>query len=380
MPMQLCVSLDGWAEQFGSSRQSTVLTIGNFDGLHLGHQKIVNRLIERARELRALSVVVTFDPHPTKVLRPEVAPSLIFPLEHRLVGLDHMGLDAALVLPFDLELSRLSAEDFVRRILVEKLRARAILVGGNFRFGHKQAGDVKLLIELGAKFGFDVEVIAPVVVRGEIVSSTAIRKAVLAGETSRAARRLGRPFCLTGAVRTGTGIGKRQVVPTLNLAAEEELLPKMGVYATETWIALNPGEGTAIGLPTHPADRPSRVYRSVTNVGVRPTFTGARTARGEQVAQPLLLVPSEAEGAASERAAGNLSIESHLFDFSAELHTGWLAVQFWVRLRDEKKFSGAGELREQILRDADRARHFFRRLDHAREMLRSHPRHAPDPF
>jgi riboflavin kinase/FMN adenylyltransferase len=351
MAMQLCVGLDGWAEQFKGSQQRTVVTIGNFDGLHLGHQKIINRLVARALELNAFATVVTFDPHPTRVLRPEHAPPLIFPLEHRLFGLEHMSVDATLVLPFDTELSQLSAEDFVRQILVEKLRAREILVGGNFRFGHKQHGDVKLLIELGARFGFDVEVISPVVMRHEVVSSTAIRNAVLAGETTRAARRLGRPFCLTGPVRTGTGIGKRQVVPTLNLAAEEELLPAMGVYATETWIALKPGEGTAIGLPTHPEDRPSRVYRSVTNIGVRPTFDGS-----------------------------SLSIESHLFDFSAELHTGWLVVQFWVRLRDEMKFSGADALREQIQHDISSARKFFRRLDHAREIVRSHPRHAPEPF
>ncbi len=365
MPMQLCASLGDWAAQFGpeaSGRQPTVLTIGNFDGLHLGHQKIISRLIERARALNALATVVTFDPHPTKVLRPDAAPALIGPLAHRLVGLDQLGLDAVLVLPFDLELSRFSAEDFVQRILVEKLRARAILVGGNFRFGHKQTGDVKLLIELGAKFGFDVDVIAPVVMRGEIVSSTAIRDQVRAGETSRAARRLGRPFCLTGPVLTGSGTGRRLVVPTLNLKPEQDLLPKMGVYATETWIALNPGEGTAIGHPRHPADRPSRVYRSVTNIGVRPTFQGTR----------VLGVP--------DGSAGQHSIESHLLDFSAELRTGWLAVEFWVRLRDEKKFSGPQELKEQILRDIARAKKFFRRLDRARDMLRTHPRAAPEPF
>jgi riboflavin kinase/FMN adenylyltransferase len=176
-------------------------------------------------------------------------------------------------------------------------------------------------------------------------------------------------------VRTGSGIGRRQVVPTLNLAAEEELLPKMGVYATETWIALRPGEGTAIGLPTHPADRPSRVYRSVTNIGVRPTFTGVT---------PVILSGAKDLSVGPPREL--LSIESHLFDFSAELHTGWLVVQFWVRLRDEIKFSGADALREQIQRDIESARKFFRRLDHAREVVRSHPRlpwtkgHAPEPF
>ncbi|MCL5287509.1 MAG: bifunctional riboflavin kinase/FAD synthetase, partial [Acidobacteria bacterium] len=212
MPLQICVSPEGWAEQFGPDaaghRLKSVITIGNFDGLHLGHQKIIDRLIERARALNAIAGVVTFDPHPTKVLRPEAAPQLIFPMEHRLVGLDQMGLDAALVLTFDRELSQLSAEDFVRQILVDKLRTCLILVGGNFRFGHKQAGDVKMLIDLGMKLGFDVEVITPVVMRHEVVSSTAIREAVLAGQTSRAARRLGRPFCLTGPVQPGTGTGK----------------------------------------------------------------------------------------------------------------------------------------------------------------------------
>ncbi len=354
MAMQLFVSLEGWAAQFGpegSGRQPTVVTIGNFDGLHLGHQKIIDRLIERARALNAMATVVTFDPHPMKVLRPGTAPHLIVPMEQRLFGLEQMGLDAALVMTFDLELSRLSAEEFVRKILVEKLNARLILVGGNFRFGHKQAGDVKLLIDLGAKLGFDVEVISPVFMRKEIVSSTGIRDAVRAGETTRAARRLGHPFCLTGSVQPGTGTGKRLVVPTLNLAPDQELLPQMGVYATETWIALNPGEGTAIGLPRHPADRPSRVYRSVTNIGVRPTFNGTK-----------------------------LSIETHLLDFSTELRTGWLAIEFWVRLRDEMKFAGPDELRAQIDRDIASARKFFRRLDRARDSMRTRPRHAPDPF
>jgi len=140
-------------------------------------------------------------------------------------------------------------------------------------------------------------------------------------------------------------------VPTLNLAPDQELLPQMGVYATETWIALNPGEGTAIGLPRHPADRPSRVYRSVTNIGVRPTFNGTK-----------------------------LSIETHLLDFSAELRTGWLAIEFWVRLRDEMKFSGPDELRAQIDRDIASARKFFRRLDRARNAMRTRPHHPPDPF
>jgi riboflavin kinase/FMN adenylyltransferase len=318
-----------------------------------------------------------------KVLRPGTAPHLIVPMEQRLFGLEQMGLDAALVLTFDLDLSRLSAEEFVRKILVEKLNARLILVGGNFRFGHKQAGDVKLLIDLGARLGFDVDVISPVVMRREIVSSTGIRDAVSSGETTRAARRLGHPFCLTGAVQPGTGTGKRLVVPTLNLAPDQELLPQMGVYATETWIALKPGEGTAIGLPRHPADRPSRVYRSVTNIGVRPTFQGTRVSGVPQVAQPLLAAPDSSAGrvlGVPDDSAGKLSIETHLLDFSTELRTGWLAIEFWVRLRDEMKFSGPDELRAQIDRDIASARKFFRRLDRVRNSMRTRPRHPPDPF
>jgi nicotinamide mononucleotide adenylyltransferase len=196
MPMQLCVSLKGWDDQFGpqaADHKPTALTIGNFDGLHLGHQQILERLIERARAINAIATVVTFDPHPMKVLHPDSAPKLIFPLEQRLLGIEQMGVDAALVLPFDLELSRLSPEDFVRQILVEKLRAKVILVGGNFRFGHKQAGDVKLLIDMGTKFGFDVDVISPVLMRKQIVSSTAIREFISSGETSRATHRP--PLC-----------------------------------------------------------------------------------------------------------------------------------------------------------------------------------------
>jgi len=310
-------SLAQWSERFGTSGLQTVLTVGNFDGLHLGHQKILRGVVARARGCGALPAAVTFDPHPLKILRPTEAPPLIAPLAQRLAGLKQMGLDAALVLTFDLAFSRISPEEFVRRILVEQLHTRDILVGENFRFGHQQAGDLKLLAELGSKLGFSVEIVAPVVIRGEVVSSTAIRQAVRVGQMARAARLLGGPFSLTGEIRTGSGQGTRLVVPTLNLAYEQELVPKTGVYATETLLA---------------ACR----HRSVTNVGMRPTFAGSQ-----------------------------LTVESHLFDFRERLTSGPMEIHFWRRLRDEHKFTSPEALREQVQRDVERARAFFRRLDRA---------------
>jgi len=315
MALTVARSPQEWATRFGAAAPQTVVTIGNFDGLHLGHQKILRGLVERARATGALAAAVTFDPHPLKVLRPEEAPPLILTLEQRLAALEAMGLDAALVLRFDLALSRRSPEDFVRQILVDTLRVGAVLVGGNFRFGYRQAGDAKRLAELGREFRFAVEAIPPVVLRGTVVSSTAIRRAVQEGRVSLAGRWLGRPFALSGTIRAGTGQGRLLVVPTLNLDTQQELLPKTGVYVTETRVT-------------------GRLYRSATNVGFRPTFDGRR-----------------------------LTIESHLFDFSQDLTDGPMEVHFWTRLRDEKKFANTDALRDQVLRDLSRAREFFRRLE-----------------
>ena len=196
------------------------------------------------------------------------------------------------------------------------LHVRVVLVGENFHFGHRQAGDVKLLRELGMRYGFDVVVIPPVIYRGEIVSSTAIRKAVSAGNVSHAARLLGRPFVLRGEVLSGTGIGRRFTFPTLNLAPEQELLPARGVYITRTLL-----EGEI------------KSRRSVTNVGMRPTFNGSA-----------------------------LTVETHLLDFSGEVQAKRIEVRFWKRLREEKKFTGPDELRAQIAKDIASADRFFSRL------------------
>jgi riboflavin kinase / FMN adenylyltransferase len=308
-------STDDWAGLYGPAQLCSVVSIGNFDGLHLGHQKILRAVVERAPAYGALAAAVTFDPHPLKILRPEQAPPLLQTLEQKVSGFMGLGLDAALVLNFNPNLAALGPEEFVRRTLFGPLRARVVLVGHSFRFGHKQAGNAARLQELGRRFGFEVEIVEPVTVDGEIVSSSAVRSAVGEGRAARAAQLLGRPFALTGPVQRGSGRGATILVPTLNLAPEQELLPRAGVYATETLVR-------------------DRLYRSATNVGLRPTFDGDA-----------------------------LSVESHLFDFSETVTAGKIEVRFWERLRDEKKFPGAAQLREQIAADLDQTRNFFKRMD-----------------
>jgi len=315
-------TLAEWNRRYRDLPVRSAVTIGNFDGLHLGHQKIletVNRWASLKESLckkpeQFISTVLTFYPHPAKVLRPAEAPLLLSTLSQRLAGFEQAGMNAALVLTFDEQLAKVSAEDFARTYLVDTLRARAVFVGANFRFGHRQAGDVKLLEDLGRRWDFEVQVVPPVIQDGIVVSSTAVRSAVREGRMEDASRLLGRPFALAGGIKTGTGQGRKLVVPTLNLATEQECLPKNGVYATETTV-----EG--------------KKYRSATNIGVRPTFDGQR-----------------------------LAIESHLFDFSETLTSGAMEIRFWKRLRDEKKFSGPEALRDQVLRDIGEAQAYFASL------------------
>ncbi len=318
-------SVEDWAAKFGAPRKSpfghrhspqqAVLSVGNFDGMHLGHQKILRGVVERARKSASIAAVVTFEPHPLKVLRPGQAPPLLETLQQKLTNFESVGLDAALVLPFDLALAQLSPEEFAGNILSSQLHASAIFVGQNFRFGYRQSGDVTLLREIGGRLGFVVEVILPVIVDGKIVSSSAVRRAVAEGDVAEAARLLGRPFALTGKIERGSGRGSAIVVPTLNLKAEQELLPKTGVYATESQVN-------------------SKLYRGVTNVGFRPTFDGT-----------------------------HLTIETHLAHFNDQVTAGDLEVRFWERLREERKFASSEELLRQIAADIEHAREFFARLD-----------------
>jgi riboflavin kinase/FMN adenylyltransferase len=299
----------------GGDSGRAVISVGNFDGLHIGHQRILRAVVERARREEAIAAVITFDPHPMKVLRPETAPLLLMTMAQRLGGFEQMGLDAVLVMQFDDKLARLSADDFVRLVLVETVHAKAVLVGTNFRFGHKQTGNVDLLERIGKRDGFAVEIVHPAAVGGKAVSSTTIRRAVAEGNVEEAAALLGRPFALTGPVRAGEGRGSKTLFPTLNLAAVQEILPGNGVYATETVL-----EG--------------KVHRSVTNVGTRPTFDGI-----------------------------GITVESHLFDYSGQVSPGALEVRFWKRLRAERKFDGPDALRAQIEMDIKSAKDYFQKRE-----------------
>jgi riboflavin kinase/FMN adenylyltransferase len=316
-PLRICRRPSDWAQTVYRAEppHRAALTIGIFDGIHLGHQHIFRRVAEAARGATPTLVpaAVTFDPHPLRVLRPEQAPPLIATLEQRLAGFQQHGLAAALVLNFDLGLSRLSPDDFVRTILVEQLRAACVLVGENFRFGHRQAGDVAKLTALGRQFNFTVEIVPPVRLHGEVVSSTAIRTAVQQGDVGRAAQLLGQLFTLTGKIQPGAGRGRTVLFPTLNLAPQQELLPKTGVYVTETEVG---GER----------------YRSATNVGYRPTVDSTAT---------------------------RITIESHLLDFDQPVTSGAIEVAFLHRLRDEMKFGGVDSLRAQIASDLAATRDYF---------------------
>lgn len=314
-----------WREFYAASGRSSVLAIGNFDGIHLGHQEILQEATNRAVKSGAVATALTFEPPPLKVLRPEAAPKRLSTNEQRLEWFRAVGAEAAVVMPFTLELSKLSPQDFVEKILVNELRVRVLLIGENFRFGYKQAGDAQLLRELGKIRGFEVVSIPPVMAHGEVVSSTVIRREITEGEVTQAGRLLGRPFALTGSIVSGTGTGSKFTFPTLNLRADQELLPAGGVYITRTLLQ---GE--------------SKSRRSVTNLGVRPTFNGSA-----------------------------LTVETHLLDFSGPISAKRMELRFWKRLRSEKKFSGPDELRAQIAKDIASANRFFTLLRKFRILMLS---------
>lgn len=305
-----------WAQRYAASGRGSTLAIGNFDGVHLGHQAILKAGAAEAQALNAVSTVLTFDPLPPKILRPESAPLRLSTDSQRIHRLAAAGMESAVVLPFTHELARLTPEEFVDQILVRDLRVRAVFVGENFRFGHRQAGNAQLLQQLGLTRGFAVVILPHIVIQGRVVSSTIIRRAVAEGDIAHAGRLLGRPFALTGAVVTGTGTGRRFTFPTLNLAVEQELLPARGVYVTRTVFGDE-----------------ARTWRSVTNIGMRPTFNGS-----------------------------SLTVETHVIEPIDQPTPQRIEVQFWSRLRDEKKFSGPEELRSQITLDIARAQKFFNRL------------------
>src|ERR1017187_4259005 len=226
--MQVYRSLAGLPRDFGPS----ALSIGNFDGVHFGHRRILRRVKEIAAERGWKSAVLTFDPHPTRVVAPDRTPPLLTAPSRRAELMGEEGIEQVLILPFTAELAHLSPEDFVRQLLVDRLGARTVLVGHNFCFGYRQSGNVRLLAELGARFGFETDIVPAVTWRGRSVSSSGIRSLLAAGRVSLAARFLQHPYALEGGVVEGRGVGSKQTVPPLNLAPDQGLVPASGVYVT----------------------------------------------------------------------------------------------------------------------------------------------------
>src|SRR5271170_7766615 len=294
----------------------SLVSVGNFDGVHRAHAHVLGEIVRRARQREAKAVAVTFEPHPARILRPESNLKLLTPTPEKLRLLEGTGIDAALMLPFGRDLSLMTPRQFAERILKKRLHAIEVHEGFNFRFGHKAAGDVNVLEQLGQEVGFEVKVYAEQTLRGEPVSSSHIRKLIGEGCVSRARHLLARPFCILGAPGRGRGLGSKYTVPTINLARYEELVPKDGVYITCTRVG-------------------TERFDSVTNVGNRPTF-----------------------------GADSFAIESHLLNFhpldlSPEKE---VEVYFLERLRDEIKFPSVDALKDQIGRDVGRAQKYLRRL------------------
>src|SRR5271166_1200630 len=290
------------------------MTIGNFDGVHLGHQRILNRVIEIARAEGWRSAVLTFDPHPTKLVAPHNTPPLLTTPGKRAELMQALGIDVVLIVPFDSLIARLAPEDFAREILVNKLRARAILVGENFRFGYKASGHTQTLEALGDKYSFETGIVPTVACRNRIISSTEIRRAIQSGKMTQAWRMLGRPYSLDDEMVSGAGIGSKQTVPTLNLDTKAEVLPQTGVYVTRT----------------HDLSA-QREWPSITNIGYRPTFNGH-----------------------------GLTIETFLLAPLTGDTPTQISVDVLHRLRDEQKFESSEALKSQILRDVTRAQTFHR--------------------
>ena len=292
-----------------------MLALGNFDGLHRGHVKIIERVNRRAGERGSTSVVMTFDPHPPRVVRPDKAPPLIMTKAQRLEALDRAGIAAVAVVRFTTELSHWDPETFVRTVLVDWLRVSEVWVGANFLFGHDRSGNFSTLRTLGQRYGFRADKIDPVRYKEFVVSSTRIRRLVAEGRMDEAGALLGHPYYIDGTVVAGKRRGRELGFPTANLQTENELLPPNGVYATTTTI-----DGV--------------VHASLTNVGVRPTF-------GDTV-KPI--------------------IEAYVLGFNGDLYGRPVRLGFVQRLRDERKFEDVDALRTQMEADRRRAERLFAQL------------------
>jgi riboflavin kinase/FMN adenylyltransferase len=300
-------------EEIPTDLGPTVVSVGNFDGVHCGHKQVLKEVVQQARAIGAKAVGVTFDPHPVRILRPDVAPKLITPEPRKEALLAECGLDALVVIPFTRDFSMTTAAEFARNILAGKLHAVEVHEGENFHFGHKAQGTTGRLAELGREFGFEVKSYPVMLLRGSPVSSSHIRELLAAGKVSRARHLLGRVFSITSTPGRGRGYGHKYTVPTINLSRYDELAPADGVYITRTRVD-------------------QETFDSVTNIGNRPTF-------GDDL----------------------FAIETHLLGFHPIEVTAQTEVEisFLQWRRPEIKFPTVEELKEQIGKDVRRAQKFF---------------------
>jgi riboflavin kinase/FMN adenylyltransferase len=310
MTMRLFHHLEEVPADFGP----TIVSVGNFDGVHCAHQAVLRDIVERAKQSHARSVAVTFDPHPVRILRPDSGLKLLTPTPEKLRLLETTGIDAVLLLPFGRDLSLLTPREFAEEILCKKLKACEVHEGYNFHFGHKAAGNVQALAAFGKQMGFVVKIFDELTLRGEPVSSSQIRKLLAAGRVSRARHLLGRPFAILSTAGRGRGYGSKYTVPTINLTRYDELVPRDGVYITRTRVG-------------------KECFDSVTNIGNRPTF-------GDD----------------------SFAIETHLLNFHPIelLASTEVEISFLQRLREEIKFPSVDALRAQIAKDVHKARRYFR--------------------
>ncbi|MBN4077364.1 bifunctional riboflavin kinase/FAD synthetase [Sulfobacillus acidophilus] len=282
------------------------VAIGNFDGMHLGHQELLKVAKKNAKKLVTHSLVYTFEPHPSQVLSGGKKLPLIFTKEQKIQSLENYGMSGAVFEPFNNDFAKISAEDFVNEILINSLKVAAIVVGENFTFGYKAKGNVKLLKQILAKKGVLLNIVSPILVSSSVCSSTFIRKFILQGEVEKASKMLSQPYLLAGVVVKGHGRGKKLNIPSANLKTNNELVPKNGVYATRVEI-----------------ENDNKKYLGATNIGFKPTFNNNE----------------------------ELSIETHILDFAANIYGKKIKLSFLKKIRDEKRFSSSAELVKQINKD-----------------------------
>ena len=299
----------------------TVLTLGVFDGLHLGHQLIMKTVVDRARAIGAVPTVITFEPHPRAVLHPESAPPLLQTFDQKIEALGVLGVQQTIVIHFDEAFSHIRAEDFLRDVVVDRLHAKEVYLGRGFAFGHNREGNIELLRKISSKLGFIADEVPEVGLRGQRVSSSRIRELLLRGQVNLARRMLGRPYGVEGPVVHGAERGSQIGFPTANIHPHNRVIPRGGVYVTATLID-------------------GQWRRSVTNIGTRPTFES---------------------GSAS-------SVETYVMNWSGDLYGDVVRVRFLYRLRDEKKFGSIDELTSQIEHDVARAGRYFERAGVKREL------------